>query len=463
MNIVILGAGTVGASIARVLCARHHNVFIIDQSRSALAEVEDRLDVHTIHGNACDPAVLFHARASTAELCLALTNSDEVNIVGASIARQMGTGRSMSRIQHPSYLDTSTINIAEHFGLASLFSLEKLTALALARAIRAHGLFALENLAQGEVEVQEVAVVEDAKAVGRQLVDLNLPSEIRVGMIASSEQSIIAGPTDIFAVGDHVTLIGHVGEIDSIRQLFEHKPPPRQHVVIAGGGETGFLLAQILEQRHRFHVTVIEHDEERCEFLANRLNSSTVLNADGTRRSQLEEARVGNADVFVAATGHDEDNIVCGVEANEMGCPRILSVVRRPDYSDVLTKVGIEKSVSPREVLAEEILSMLQSGPVISRRKISGGDAEILELAVGAGSVMTRAPLNDVPQKPGLSIAAIVRAKSIWMPGPDDQLKAGDSAIVLVESDRADEVLKLFAEQKQEPSGQDEDKQDHAG
>ena len=160
MNIGILGAGTVGASIARVLCARHHNVFIIDQSQSALAEVEDRLDVPTIHGNACDPAVLFHAMASTAELCLALTNSDEVNIVGASIARQMGTGRSMSRIQHPSYLDTSTINIAEHFGLASLFSLEKLTALALARALRAHGLFALENLAQGEVEVQQIHLVQ---------------------------------------------------------------------------------------------------------------------------------------------------------------------------------------------------------------------------------------------------------------------------------------------------------------
>ncbi len=456
MNIVILGAGTVGTSIARALCARHHNVCIIDQSRSALSEVEDRLDVHTIRGNACDPIVLFQAGAPTAELCLALTDSDEVNIVGASIAKKMGAGRSVSRIQHPSYLDTNTFNIAEHFGLARLFSLEKLTALALAREIRARGLFALENLAQGEVEVQEVAVVKEAKAAGRQLIDLNLPGDIRVGMIAGSERNGIAGPQDFISVGDHVTLIGCVGKLDSIRQLFEHKPPPRQHVVIAGGGETGFSLANILEQRHHFHVTVIEHDEERCEFLASKLEHSTVLNADGTRRSQLEDARVGNADVFVAATGHDEDNIVCGVEANEMGCPRILSVVRRPDYSDVLTKVGIEKSVSPREVLAEEILSMLQSGPVISRRKISGGDAEVLELEVGAGSVMTRAPLKDIPQNPGL-VATIVRPPAIWMPGPDDRLKAGDSAIVLVESDSAEKVLKLFVAQQETSNTKEED------
>ena len=166
---------------------------------------------------------------------------------------------------------------------------------------------------------------------------------------------------------------------------------------------------------------------------------------------------MGNADVFVAATGHDEDNIVCGVEANEMGCPRILSVVRRPDYSDVLTKVGIEKSVSPREVLAEEILSMLQSGPVISRRKISGGDAEVLELEVGEGSIMTRAPLKDIPENPGL-VATIVRSPAIWMPGPDDQLKAGDSAIVLVEPDSAEKVLKLFAGKEDTSNTKEEDK-----
>ena len=191
-------------------------------------------------------------------------------------------------------------------------------------------------------------------------------------------------------------------------------------------------------------MTLIETDEERCEWLAEQLDTSTVLNADATRRSQLEEARVGTASVFVACTGHDADNIVCGVEANEMGCPRILSVVRRPDYSDVLAKVGIGQSVSPREVLAEEILAILQSGPVISRREISDGGAVVVELEVGEGAEITRAPLKELPLTRGL-IATIVRSPAIWVPGGDDQLKAGDSAIVLVQSDSADEVQQLFA------------------
>ncbi|MBO12392.1 MAG: Trk system potassium transporter TrkA [Planctomycetaceae bacterium] len=444
MNIVILGAGTVGTSIARALCARHHNVCVVDQSKSALSEIQDRLDVHTVRGNASDPITLFQAGVASATLCLALTSSDEVNIVSASIAREMGAERSVSRIHHPSYLDTTTFNIADHFGLARLISLENLTALALAREIRVPGLLALENLAQGAVEVQEVAVQEDANATGRRLHELEFPGETLVGLITNSERTVIASADDVVSIGDRVTLIGRLGELDSVRQIFEHKPPPRQHVVIAGGGEIGFSLARVLEHRRHFHVTLIETDEERCEWLAEQLDTSTVLNADATRRSQLEEARVGTASVFVACTGHDADNIVCGVEANEMGCPRILSVVRRPDYSDVLAKVGIGQSVSPREVLAEEILAILQSGPVISRREISDGGAVVVELEVGEGAEITRAPLKELPLTRGL-IATIVRSPAIWVPGGDDQLKAGDSAIVLVQSDSADEVQQLFA------------------
>jgi trk system potassium uptake protein TrkA len=444
MNIVILGAGTVGTSIARALCARHHNVCVVDQSKSAWSEIQDRLDVHTVRGNASDPITLFQAGVASATLCLALTSSDEVNIVSASIAREMGAERSVSRIHHPSYLDTTTFNIADHFGLARLISLENLTALALAREIRVPGLLALENLAQGAVEVQEVAVQEDANATGRRLHELDFPGETLVGLITNSERTVIASADDVVSIGDRVTLIGRLGELDSVRQIFEHKPPPRQHVVIAGGGEIGFSLARVLEHRRHFHVTLIETDEERCEWLAEQLDTSTVLNADATRRSQLEEARVGTASVFVACTGHDADNIVCGVEANEMGCPRILSVVRRPDYSDVLAKVGIGQSVSPREVLAEEILAILQSGPVISRREISDGGAVVVELEVGEGAEITRAPLKELPLTRGL-IATIVRSPAIWVPGGDDQLKAGDSAIVLVQSDSADEVQQLFA------------------
>ena len=444
MNIVILGAGTVGTSIARALCARHHNVCVVDQSKSALSEIQDRLDVHTVRGNASDPITLFQAGVASATLCLALTSSDEVNIVSASIAREMGAERSVSRIHDPSYLDTTTFNIADHFGLARLISLENLTALALAREIRVPGLLALENLAQGAVEVQEVAVQEDANATGRRLHELDFPGETLVGLITNSERTVIASADDVVSIGDRVTLIGRLGELDSVRQIFEHKPPPRQHVVIAGGGEIGFSLARVLEHRRHFHVTLIETDEERCEWLAEQLDTSTVLNADATRRSQLEEARVGTASVFVACTGHDADNIVCGVEANEMGCPRILSVVRRPDYSDVLAKVGIGQSVSPREVLAEEILAILQSGPVISRREISDGGAVVVELEVGEGAEITRAPLKELPLTRGL-IATIVRSPAIWVPGRDDQLKAGDSAIVLVQSDSADEVQQLFA------------------
>lgn len=443
MNIVILGAGTVGNSIARSLCAQHHDVCLVDQSRTALAEIEERLDVGTVCGTACDPAALFQAGIQSADLCLALTDRDEVNIVGASIGKAMGAGRSVARVHHPVYLDTTTFDVADHFHLTRLFSLENLTALALARKIRIPGLLALENLVQGGVEVQEVGVEEDAKAAGRRLDELDLPHEVLVGLIAGERGTVIASAGDVVTPGDRVTLIGRLGELDEVRRLFEHKPPPRQHVVIAGGGEIGFSLARILEHRRRFHVTLIESEEARCEFLADQLQMTTVLTADATRRSEMEEARVGTADVFVAATGHDEDNIVCGVEAREMGCPRILTVVRRPDYDNVLTKLGIEQAGSPREVLGQEILAMLQSGPLISRRPVADGAAEVFELEVGEGAAIAQAPLKDLPLSRGL-VAAVVRSAAIWVPGGDDELKAGDIAIVLVQADSVDTVLALF-------------------
>lgn len=448
MNIVIIGAGTIGTSIARSLCARHHNVCLIDQSKTALGKIEERLDVQTVRGSASDPVVLFQAGVQSADLCLAVTDQDEVNIVGASLGTRMGAGRSVARVHQPGFLETTTFDFGTAFNITRLLSLEQLTALALARAIRVPGIFALENFARGAIEVQEVGVEEDAKATHKRIDELDLPREVLVGLITHEERTVIAGADDVVAAGDHVTLIGRRGELDEVRRFFEHKPPSRQHVLIAGGGDIGFALAAILGQRRRFDVTILETDEVRCEFLAEELDTATVLTADATHRSDLEEARVGQADVFVAATGHDEDNIVCGVEAREMGCPRILSVIRRPDYANVLIKLGIEVSVSPREAMLQEIQAMLQSGPQVSRREFGGGDAEVWEMTVLDQAPVTRAPLKEIDLGRSL-VAAVVRKATSWIPGGEDQLKAGDSAIVLVPSDSTAETLTLF-----EPAGE---------
>jgi trk system potassium uptake protein len=443
MNIVIFGAGTVGTSIADLLCANNHNVCLVDASREALSLVEERLDVQTLCGSACDSIVLFQAGVQSADLVLAVTSLDEVNLVGASLAKAMGARRSLARVFDQAYLDTSTFDYRRHFGIDRLLSLEHLTALELARSIRMSTLFAVENFARGEIEVQEFAVEAGSKGTGVPLKELKLPKNVRIGLISSEVRCVIAGANDVVEPGDHVTLFGTLDALEKVkRDYFEHKPPPKLNVIIAGGGETGFDLARIL-QKGRFNTVLMEADAERCEYLAQRLPDTTVLHADVTRQVEMQEARVGKADIFVAATGRDEDNIVCGVEAKELGCPRILSVVRRPDYANVLERLGIDVAVSPREVTSRQILGMVQGGVIIAGSGISKGDAEVWEVEIVEGAPVTKAPLKDV-SLPGCLIAAMVREDFVSVPGADDQLKAGDTAVVLVHRNSITDTLAIF-------------------
>ncbi len=442
MNVVILGAGTVGTSIAELLCANHHNVCLIDASQTSLNQVDERLDVQTVCGSACDVTTLFQAGVQSAGLCLAVTNSDEVNLIGASLARAMGAARGVARIYNPALRDSSTFDYRRHFGIDRLINLEYLTAIELAKCVRAQGLFAVENFARGGVEVQEVEAQSGCSAVGLPLKKLQLPKGVRVGVIAGPIRTAIAGADDVIQAGDRVTLIGRSDAIDGVRSLFERKAHRRLNVIIAGGGEVGFHLAHLLETR-RFKVILMEADAARCEQLSRRLNGTTILHADATRQAEMDEARVGKADVFVASMGRDEDNIVCGVEAKEVGCPRILSVVRRPDYANVLEKLGIDVAVSPREVMARQVLGLVESGPILDRSFISGHDAEVWEVEVNEGVPITKAPLKDIPLKQS-SIAAIERDDFVRVPLADDQLRPGDTAVVLVQTAYAKDTIALF-------------------
>lgn len=443
MHVVILGAGTVGTSIAEMMCANSHNVVVLDASQDALVDVEEKLDVQTIRGSACEAITLFQAGVQIADLCLAVTNRDEVNLVGGSLAKAMGARRSVSRVYDPAYRDISTFDYQRHFGIDRLMSLEHLTALELAKGIRAPGVFAVENFARGGIQVQEVQVEERTRASGQKLKELGLPSQVRIGLISNESGALIPGADDVLRAGDRIALIGKHEDLMDVKKWFEKRTPPALNITIAGGGEVGFHLARALE-KSRFRVQLMESALDRCQYLSERLPRTTILNADASRRGEMEEARVGHAHVFVAAMGHDEDNIVCGVEARALGAERILSVVRRPDYANVLEKLGIDVAVSPRDVLAREVLGMVDAGPVLARSEI--GEAFVWEVEVEEGAPITAQPLRLL-QLQGCLLAAIIRDQHVTVAGGDDRLRAGDTVVVLLPREAETQTLKWFTKQ----------------
>jgi trk system potassium uptake protein TrkA len=213
--------------------------------------------------------------------------------------------------------------------------------------------------------------------------------------------------------------------------------------MIAGGGETGHHLADALNRRD-YRITMLERDADRCEHLAKLLPDVTVIHANANRRSVLEDEGGGTVDYFVACTGNDESNIMAGVEARELGAARVMCVVGRPDYANVVGKLGIDRAVSERDVAARQILGFLNEGAIISQSRLPNGAIGIYELAVAEGTRVTTASLAELPLSGRCLIAAIERDGFVRVPRADDRLQAGDVVVALIDQSTTDDTLSLF-------------------
>ena len=445
MRILTLGGGTVGRWIADMLCRRRHSVTLIDSDPEIVRSINSELDVRAIEGNASQSTVLFSADVLSADLCLAVTGDDEVNIVAASMAKALGARRAIARVYAPAFRDLSTFDYQRHFQIDSLLSLEQLSASELARAIRNPDAIPLEHFARGQLQVYEMDVAAGSAAAGKKLMELQLPPSVRVGSLAREGRMWIASGADETRAGDRVSLVGMPDAVSVARQIFggEKRRRKQSKVMIAGGGETGYHLAGLLG-REDFRTVLLEQDAKRCEQLAKLLPDVTVVHANANRRSVLEDEGGGTVDYFVGCTGNDENNIMAGVEAREVGASRVMCVVGRPDYANVVGKLGIDLAVSERDVVARQILGFLNEGAIISQSKLPNGSIGVYELEILEGSAVTQASLANLPLAGRCLIAAIQRDGFVRVPTASDVLEVNDIIVALIDLSDADEVLSLF-------------------
>ena len=443
MNIVVLGGGTVGSSITDLLSQLEHSVTIIDVNPKKTAELNEKFDVRVLTGSAAQSSLLFQAGAGTADVCLAVTGNDEVNIVGASMAKAMGCRRSFARVFSPVFSDLSTFDYQRHFGIDRLLSLENLTALELARGIRNPSSVVVEQYARGGLEVREIVIGQQGKATRGTIRELGLPARIRIATIQRENRMWIATADDKLEVGDRITLFSSEANANAARSIFKTDTVANRRVVIAGGGETGLQLAKLLEMEG-YTLMVLEIDEARCTELAKQLENATVINCNATHREVLEEERVGNADVFVSCTGEDENNILMAVGAKDLGAKQVLSVIDRSDYSDITTRLGIDQVVTQRDVMARQVLAFLTEGAVLSRGKLPGGLINIIEIEVMPGSPISEDDLAKVGLPDRCLVAAIMQHDAVRVPSASDRLQVGETAIILVEEDVVDAAIKFF-------------------
>ena len=444
MRVLTLGGGTVGTWIAELLCRYRHDVIVVDNDADNVRRINNDLDVKAIQGSASQSSVLFQAGVMGCDICLAVTGYDEVNMVAASMAKSMGVRRSVARVYAPVFRDLSTFDYQRHFGIDRLLSLEHLTAMELARSIRNPESITLEHFARGQLEVADFEVTNSSSSLNKPLKQLALSPHVRLGIIKRRNKTWIASASDEIHLGDCVSLIGRPEEVEEVKKTFAADAPKRQFIVIAGGGETGYHLAKALDAQ-RQKVLLLESDAERCDYLASHLDRATVVCADATRKLTLEEERIGGCDFFVACTGNDENNLMSGVEAKELGAQNVMAIVGRPDYAEIVGRLGIDLAVSERDAMARQILGLMTEGPVLSQLQLPSSDVVVLEMDVVENSDVTKTSLAQLNLPEGVLVAAVLQEDFVRVPAAADCMQAGNTALVLAPQACIDAVIKVFS------------------
>ncbi len=443
MNILILGAGEIGYYLAEQLSAQDHNICVIESNEHIAAEINEKLDARVVEGNGSSVTVLEEAGVAECDVFLGLSANDNTNVVAASIAKSLGAKRTIARVHSDVQREQWLFDYRSHFNVDYLFSSERLAAVELAKYIRNPDCLIVEEVARGRIELQQAPISNTCGIVGKRLRDLQLPQRVRVGSIQRSDTAIIPDGDEVLRTGDVVTLFGTPRSLQQAAPIFRgDRPNDEIRVVIFGGGEYGFALAQMLEGG-RFRTRIFERDKKRCAYLAGVLQHTTLINADATSMRLLREEQVGEADFFVGATLDDEDNVMTCLQAKDLGVKHCLTLVHRADYADAVTragaKLGILGAVSPRVATARDLMRFVTSEKFSTLISLNGG-IEVIEFTIEAQSPLAGRKVAEIDWPKGSGLVSLTHGSAATVPAAQDELQAGDIVVAMV----ADSARKAF-------------------
>ncbi len=430
MRAVIAGCGAVGRNLAEILVREGNSVTVIDIAKERLDSVEEYLDIAVAEGQCTDLRVLRNAGVSGSDIFVAATDDDEANIVAAVTAKRLGAAKSAARCRNQIY--SSGIDgkgISDILDIDLVVNPENLTALEIARLIKTPGSLVVENMARGKVHLREIVVGKGSKAAGKTLQDLSLGQIGLVAAISRGGRIIIPkGNTEILHE-DRLFIIGKRENLSKLSSVFGESRSPGRKVIILGGGKVGLAAAKLLEKEH-LNVILIEKDRRRAEFVSESLKRTLILVGDGTDINLLKEKDIANTDAFIALSGEDENNIISGLLAKELGVAASLVMVERPEYVSIIERLGIDHAVSPRLLTVTEMLHFLRRGNFTSIAVLERESAEIIEVKVEELSNISGKKLKEAGIPSGTIVGSIVRGDNVIVPTGSDTILSGDSLIV---------------------------------
>ena len=450
MKIIILGAGQVGTSVAENLAMEDNDITIVDQNGDLLRGLEDRLDLRTVQGHAAYPDVLKQAGAEDADMILAVTNSDETNMVACLVAYTLfRTPTKIARVRSQGF-----INYPELFGndvlpVDLLISPEQLVTDYIFRLIEYPGALQVLDFAQGRIRLVAVRAYHGGPMVGHKLKTLydHMPNvDARVAAIYRKGQAIQPEGDTVIEVDDEVFFIAAVENIRAVMSELRRMERPFKRVIIAGGGNIGRRLA--LELQKKYQVKVIDRGKQRSKLLAEELDRCIVLHGDGADEDLLVDENIENTDVFCAVTNDDEANILSAMLAKRLGARKVMSLINRPSYVDLVQSGPIDIAISPQHATIGSLLAHVRRGDVEVVHSLRRGAAEAIEAVAHGDSTSSKVVGKSIEQiklPKGTSIGAILRGEEVVIAHHDTVIESEDHVILfLVDKRRIADVEKLF-------------------
>ncbi len=447
MRIVIVGCGRVGMHLAKMLSREHHEVVVIEPDKEKVKKAEATLDILAIEGSGASAQTLVKAGIKNAELLVAVSAIDEVNIVACMLADKFGVPKKIARVRNPEYSAVDAVLTPKQLGIDLMINPEYETAQEIVRLIRRAAATDVIEFAEGAIQLMGLRLDKKAKVLSQRLRDLTMQIPnltFRTVAIIRNGRTIIPTGNDYLHDGDQIFVVSKTDSIPQLLELCGKSNEKIEKIMILGGGKVGRMVAKELEKDKSLDIRLIESNRWKSQFAADQLKRTLVIRGDGTDLDLLASEGIVDMDAFIAVTQDEETNIITSLLANHLGVRRTITMIHQADYFPLMKTIGLDTAVDPRILTANAIERFIHRGEIVSVATLKGLDAEAIELIAQQDSQIVKKPLKNVKFPKGAIIGAVTRNGEVFVPTGNSQIKPNDKVVVFALPKAVAEVEKIF-------------------